>query len=277
MRFHSLNGSIVSGEDASIPLADIGFRRGFAAFDFLRVVGGKPLFLEDHLDRFWHSSLLMGLEPPMERAALGRHLHALIERNGLGEMGLQLFLTGGVSADGFGLGEPNLAVYVTDVSRIPPELYQTGATLITHPHRREFHDAKTTNYQMALRLAPQMRAAGALDVLYHADGLALETTRSNLFVVDAEGRIATPGEGMLKGVTRANVLRMLADHGDVTERDVPLMELWDASEVFITSTTKGAMPITTIDDRTIGAGVPGPVTAEVRAMFEYYVDSYLER
>lgn len=275
MKYHSVNGRIVSHEEATIPLGDIGFRRGFTAFDYLRVIASRPLFLEDHLDRFWRSCGLLGLALPLERSALRRHLHEVIERNELGDAGMQLFLSGGIAADGFTPETPNLAIYVTDPPRPDPELYHTGARLIGHLHRREFPEAKTTNYQMAVRQVPRMRQAGAIDVLYHHDGLALETSRSNLFLVDGAGRLATPGKGILAGVTRTNVLRAVADHREVAERDLPLTELWSAAELFITSTTKGVLPITAIDDRPIGSGMPGAVTREVAELFRRFAERYL--
>jgi D-alanine transaminase/branched-chain amino acid aminotransferase len=220
-------------------------------------------------------SALMGLEQPLSRDRLLAHLHELIERNGHPEVGLQLFLTGGLAADGFTPSEPFLAVYATAVPKQRAELYRDGAKLVTHRYRREFPRAKTTDYQMAVRQVPRMREAGAIDVLYHHGGRALETARSNLFVVGADGAIATPGEDILEGVTRTNVLRALADHRELVEREIPLAELWSASELFITSTTKGAMPITAIDDRIIGSGEPGPVMAEVAELFRRWVDRYL--
>ena len=104
----------------------------------------------------------------------------------------------------------------------------------------------------------------------------LETTRSNVFVVGEGGALATPGEGILKGVTRTNLLRALAGEVPVEERDVTMVELRAAREVFITGTTKGALPITAIDDQAVGDGGVGATTQRVMTLFEEWVARYLE-
>ncbi len=276
MRYHSINGDIVADEDAHLYLGDIGFRRGYAAFDYLRVVAGRPLFLEDHLDRFERSCRLLELTLPLSREALKAHLRQLIERNELGDAGVQLYLTGGVAADGFTPADPTLAIYVGPIRWLSPELYRSGAKLITHRYRRDLPEAKTTNYLMAVSQAGRIRREGAVDALYHDDGLVLETTRSNVFVVGEGGALATPGEGILKGVTRTNLLRALAGEVPVEERDVTMVELRAAREVFITGTTKGALPITAIDDQAVGDGGVGATTQRVMTLFEEWVARYLE-
>ncbi len=242
-------------------------------------MGGTPLFLEDHLERFARSAALLHLDLPTDARGLEAHIEALVAANDVREAGVQLFLTGGVAADGFTPSTPTLLCLVTALPQRPARLFDEGARLITAQHVREMPEAKTTNYQRAVRLAPAMRAAGAADALYHDGERALETTRSNLFVVTEAGRIVTPGRGILAGVTRRNVLRALATSGEadlaVEERDVPLDELAAAREVFITSTTKGALPIVRIDDRAVGDGRPGPVTARVRRKFAAHVEAYL--
>lgn len=274
---HSVNLQFRPAEEASIHVTDIGLRRGFAAFDFLRLDGGRPVFLEDHLDRFERTIAMLGLSSPVSRDRLREHLFELIARNGLPEAGLQLYLTGGYADDGFTPTRPNLIVVVTRISQQPAERYVDGAKLILHRYQRDLPEAKTTNYSTAIRLIPTMRAADAADVLYHDGARLLETTRSNLFVVDATGRLATPGRDVLEGVTRLNVLRALEGEIEVSQRDVRFEELADLQEAFITSTTKGAMPVRQIGDAVIGNGAPGPVTQRVRERFAEHLERHLER
>ena len=284
--YHSINLQIVPAEDARIHVSDIGLRRGFGAFDFLRLVDGHPLFLEDHLDRFERTAAMLGLELPVPRARLRTHVFDLIARNGRTEAGVQMFLTGGYAEDGFTPSEPNLVVMIVPLSMQPPERYDEGASLMLYRHQRDLPEAKTTNYATAVRLLPAMRAAGAADVLYHDGARLLETTRSNLFVVDAAGHLATPATGILRGVTRLNILRAIEGHIPVQLRDVGLGEVPALREAFVTSTTKGALPVRQIGDVIIGAGAardaarrgdgtPGPVTRRVRELFGGYVTRHL--
>ncbi|UCH27021.1 MAG: aminotransferase class IV [Trueperaceae bacterium] len=276
MSYFSINGEIVASQEAKIHVSDLGLRRGYAAFDYFRIVRGKPLFIEDHLDRFENSTRLLGLEIPMSRAELKAHLLELIDRNSVDNAGLQLFLTGGYSPDGFTPVEPNLLVLVNPVSQPKSEVYTTGAKLITHRHQRELPEAKTNNYMMAVSMSRTMKETGAIDVLYHDGHVIRETTRSNIFLVTRGGVLVTPADGMLEGVTRKHILQVVRGHLAVEERDVPVSELSETAEVFITSTTKGAIPVVQVDDITINDGRPGPVTRRVMELFSRHVEAYLQ-
>lgn len=273
---HSVNLEFLPSEDAKIHVSDLGFRRGFGAFDYLRLVGGRPLFLDDHLDRFERTIHMLGMRLPVAREHLREHVFELMARNALPEAGLQLFLTGGYSEDGFTPTQPNLIAVMTRIAQQPPERYTAGVKLILHRYQRDLPEAKTTNYATAVRLLPTMHAADAADVLYHDGARLLETTRSNLFVVDAAGHLVTPGDGVLEGITRLNVMRAVADEIAVDLRDVGMGELPALREAFITSTTKGAMPVRQIGDTQIGDGAPGPVTLRVRELFAAHVARHLD-
>ena len=84
MFFHSINFNIVGDEQAVLPAKDIGFRRGFAAFDYLRLLHGRPLFLGDHLDRLENSAAMLGLALPCSRAELIDHIQELVAKNQVG-------------------------------------------------------------------------------------------------------------------------------------------------------------------------------------------------
>ena len=276
MNFHGINGKIVSRAEAVLHLSDIGFRRSYAAFDYLRVINGRPLFMEDHLDRFENSARILGLELQLNRDDFQAHLLELADLNVAAEAGLQLFLTGGPAEDGFTPVSPQLYVYFTPMPDRDPTQYQQGAKLITWQYSRDLPEAKTTNYLMAVHLGNSMREAGAVDALYHDGDRALEATRSNLFVVNENSKVVTPGQDILAGVTRKNVLRALESQIEVEIRDVTLTELYGAQEVFLTSTTKGALPIVRLDDRIVGNGQPGPITAQVAKLFESWLQRYLQ-
>ena len=273
--FHSINLEIVRAEDARIHVADIGLRRGFGAFDFLRLVGGRPLFLDDHLDRFERTIDMLGLALPVGREELRQHLFDVIARNGRTEAGLQMFLTGGYAEDGFTPGRPNLLILLVPLAVQPAGRYEEGVKLALYRYQRDLPEAKTTNYGTAVRLLPTIQAAAAVDVLYHDGSRLLETTRSNLFVVDAAGHLATPGADVLHGVTRKNVLRALEGEISVQLRNVGIGEVPALREAFITSTTKGPMPVRQIGDAVVGDGVPGPITERVRELFAAHVERHL--
>lgn len=265
----------VPADQATLPVTDLALRRGYGAFDFLRVEDGVPLFVDDHLARFDASAELMGLAPRPTPAELRAHLRELIQANGAGRYAFQLFLTGGDPVGGFEPGTPRTLVLAVDPPSYPASAYEDGVALLPHRFERDLPAAKTTNYFTAVRLRDAMREAGAMDVLYHDETRVLEATRSNLFVACGDGSFATPGRGVLRGITRLHVMRALEGHASVEERDVSLEELYAAPEAFMTSTTKGIMPVVRVGDRTIGDGRPGPGTREVETRFRAYRDAWL--
>ena len=274
-RTHGIDLELVSTKAATVPITDLTLRRGFGAFDFLRVENGVPLFVDDHLARLDLSADLLGLDrrPDIER--IRAHVHAVIAANGHGSFGLQLFLTGGDPVDGFRPGRPRLLVLVVDLPRYSEAAYRDGVSLLPHRFLRDLPEAKTTNYFTGIRLAPAMLSAGAADVLYHDGDRVLESARCNLFVGIGDGRFATPGTDVLRGVTRGRLLEALNDRVDV--RDVRWEDVRRAPEAFITSTTKGAMPVVRIGDTTIGDGRPGEGTRAVADAFERLKAGWLRR
>ena len=103
-----------------------------------------------------------------------------------------------------------------------------------------------------------------------------ESDRSNFFIVSKEGTLISPSDKILLGITRKQILEAVEGHIEVEERDVHLEELQNAEEAFLSSTTKGAMPVVQIDGNQIGAGVPGPITQKIMALLESRKETYLQ-
>jgi branched-subunit amino acid aminotransferase/4-amino-4-deoxychorismate lyase len=274
-RTFGIDLALVPASRAGLPLTDLTIRRGYGAFDFLRVEEGVPLFADDHLARLERSAELLGLSPRPDPAALRRHVAEVIAANGHGSFGMQLFVTGGDPRDGFTPGTPRTLVIVVDLPSYPDAWYRDGVALLPHRYQRDLPEAKTTNYFTAVRLAGAMREAGAADVLYHDGRRVLETTRCNLFVATADGALATPGRDVLFGVSRGRLLHALDGVTAVEERDVTMDELLAAPEAFLTSTTKGVMPVVRVGDATVGDGRPGPLGRRAGEAFAAHREAWL--
>ncbi|MFT4024071.1 MAG: aminotransferase class IV, partial [Flavihumibacter sp.] len=105
-----INGEWLPAETASLLISDLSIQRGYGIFDFFKLVNGKPVFLDDHLDRFYRSAEAMHLHPGIERPELVRVIDEMTARNQLADAGIKLTLTGGYSADGYSLARPNLII-----------------------------------------------------------------------------------------------------------------------------------------------------------------------
>jgi branched-chain amino acid aminotransferase len=131
---------------------------------------------------------------------------------------------------------------------------------------------KSGNYlNNVLALGEARRTSGAYEAILCADdGSVAEGASSNVFTV-VRGALWTPGSdvGILDGITRAKAMELARGAGiTVVERRILPDELRGADEAFLTSATRGILPVTTIDGGPVGAGVPGPITKRLMVLYD---------
>lgn len=238
----------IEEEKALIHFKDLSFQRGYGIFDFFRLVGNRPLFLDDHLDRFFASARGMHLPVSLEREALKRAISTLIQKNNLPNTGIRLSLTGGYSTDGFNIGSPNLLITQHTFSPPTEEQVQNGIRLLSYNYQRSLPHIKSIDYLMAVWLQPKRIESGADDILYIKDGWVSECPRSNFFLITGDNKLVTPAAEALAGITRKRVIELAKKSFIVEERPVSANEFKTAKEAFITSTTKQILPVSAIDD-----------------------------
>jgi D-alanine transaminase/branched-chain amino acid aminotransferase len=264
-KYVSVNNQLFLEEDAKIGVADLAIHRGYGIFDFLKVIDNRPIFIEDHLNRFFNSAKEMYMEVMLTRAQLRKAIEELVAKNGIPTSGIKLLLTGGYSADGYIMGKPNLIISQYPLNMEEENELNMGMKLVTYDHQRQLPFIKTIDYLMAVRLHPFMKEKNADDVLYHNTGVITECPRANFFIV-IDKEIITPKSNILKGITRSKILNFKVNSYTIAEEDFSVDDLTTADEAFITSTTKYAYPVTIIDGKMIGDGKIGPVTKKVREL-----------
>ncbi len=262
--FVYLNGAIIPAEQAAISPYDVGLLRGYAVFDLLQTIGGVPFQFTEHITRFRASAEMLGLEVPATDDEIAEITVELLRLNECTEATVRYVLTGGESPDGmhFDPSTPTFLIITHEIFSVPAQFYATGAKLITHEYRRELPEAKTTNYLTWLRNHHALDAAGAIDVLYHADGLVSEAATASFYIV-RDGRIHAPASGVLRGTVGELVLGLAALEYELVLGDVTLEEALSADEAFITSSVRGVVPVVHVDDHIIGDGTVGPVTTRL--------------
>jgi len=260
-RYISINHELYTEEDAKISVSDLSIQRGFGIFDFLKTINNKPIFLEDHFDRFYNSAKEMNLTIGVDRVALKASIDHLLEKNNLPNSGLKFILTGGFSEDGYTMIKPNLIL--TQVPfEMDPASFNKGMKLVTYQHQRQLPTIKTIDYLQAIRLQPYIKENLSDDVLYHSQGSIRECPRANFFIVKGN-HVITPKTDILRGITRSKILSLKLEDYTFSEQDFTLNDLATADEAFISSSTKNALPVLTIDGKSIGDGKPGAVTRKI--------------
>ncbi len=137
-----------------------------------------------------------------------------------------------------------------------------------YEHLREYPEYKTINYITAVPLQKKMREALALEALYTWKKQILECATSNFFVVEG-GKLFTPKDNILFGITRRAVIDLARANGFVVqEGNVSLQEVYSADECFITSSFKDVVPVVQVGDRIISNGKVGPITKKMIELFE---------
>ncbi len=265
-----INDDFVKDENGLLYHRDLAIQRGYGFFDFFKVKNQVPLFVEDHLDRLYRSAAIMHITIPHERETLKALIDSLIVKNKITDSAIRITVTGGNSENGYSLDHPNLIISEQSYTE-PGELkYNQGIALALYPYQRQLPEAKTIDYLMEIWLQPYIHTKGVDDILYFRDGLITECPRSNFFIVTRNDVIQTSRENVLKGVTRSRILKAGISHYEIQEKDITPEEALQASETFITSTTKGILPVTSINQTPVGNGLPGPVTKALRRMIDDY-------
>ncbi len=238
-------------ENANLNITDLALLRGYGVFDFFKAIEGRPIFMEDHLDRFENSTWLLGLKVPYSRVELRRNILELIRLNHHNLLGIKLVCTGGYSVDGYTPAEiPNLFMVAKPFKMHP---FEKGLKLMTVEHQRELAEIKSINYAKPISIIAHLHSSASDDVLYHTNGCITESSRSNIFIVK-NGVLITPDAGVLRGITRKHVLQFAPEMMPVEVRSVTLSEVVEADEVFMTGSTKRIAPITMIDNITFDTG-----------------------
>ncbi|OGI21402.1 MAG: hypothetical protein A2808_00130 [Candidatus Moranbacteria bacterium RIFCSPHIGHO2_01_FULL_55_24] len=271
------NGSFLPSQDIAVSPWDLGYLRGYGVFDVMPIVNGKPFHWEWHFERLEKSAQELCLKIPVSRDEYRRILEELVQRNEGYDIIVRTVLSGGPAEDAFTPvpGKETFLVLAEAAHPLPPAVYETGTKIVTLEHVRTFPRVKMTHYVSAICSLPKRHAAGATETLYVMDGQISECAQSNIFCIQ-DGKLITTTESSLLGVTQRIICEKIAASCgiEVEVRPIMLAELLAAPEVFLTGSNKGIVPIVKIDERVIGAGVPGPLTKRLIEKYREYTSQY---
>ena len=253
----SVDGRITPTPDARLPLPDDGLYRGDGVFEVIRLYGGRPFALGDHLDRLGRSAAAIDL--PLDRDGFERDLEPLLAQHGEGDAQLRLIAT-------------RAGRRILLIEPLAPHADSVTLATVTYQPTVILDRVKSLSYganMHATRIAQERGADEAVFVT--PDGTVLEPPTSTIFWAGPDGVLKTPSldNPILDSITRDRLIAAL----DVAEGVYDVAELAAAAEAFLASTTREIQPVAAIDGRELEW--PGRRTEEARAAFERAVSAEL--
>ena len=273
-----IDGRFYPASEAKVSVYDHGLLYGDGVFEGVRVYDGLVFKLREHVDRIYDSAKVIKLDIPMSKEEMVKAVVETLKVNKIRDGYVRIVVTRGVGDLGLDprkCPKPTVIIIADAIQIYDTEAKEKGLTAIISSIRRDSvdatsHEAKTLNYLNSILAKIEANNAGVDEaIMLDHRGFVSEGTGDNIFIVK-DGVVYTPPRtaGILPGITRACVIQLCRELGiPIVEKDLTVVELYTADEVFVTGTAAEVMPVTVINGRPIGDGRPGPITKKLMEEF----------
>jgi branched-chain amino acid aminotransferase len=283
-----VNGEFVPRNEARISIFDSGFVLGDGVWEGLRLMQGRIVSLDAHLDRLYDGAASIALDIGMTRAELTQALADTLAKNAMHDGAhIRLMVTRGVKSTPnqdprFAIGKATVVI-VAEFKTPRPESKARGLALFTSTFRTSGPDV----FDLRLNSHSRLNLIQALIQAIHAGadealmldprGFVASCNSTNFFVVRRGELWTSTSAYSFKGITQGNVIDAWRAAGGVArECDFTLAQVYSADEAFVTGTLGGVTPVTKVDGRTIGDGKPGAQTTRVGELYRQWVTSAIQ-
>ncbi len=270
-----LNGSLIDEKEAVLPVSDKAVWFDFGVYESIKVLGGRAFFPEKHVGRFFQSAKLIDLEMGFSGKEVLGWIELFIAHEKLDNSLLRLFAYGDTEKN----TRARIYIFALGLTFYPNTFYSQGAEVITFHGERFLPESKSFNLLLnflAFKEAQQKKSIEAL--LVNREGFVNEGTRSNVFIIEKDQVITPPVEYVLNGVTRDLLITWALERKIIVQEErITAGRLFNADEVFITSTGMNVMPIVRIDEKLIGDGNVGEMTRTLHLLFRERQREYFKK
>jgi len=278
-----VDGAFVPRAEARVSIFDSGFVLGDGIWEGLRLVQGRIISLEAHLDRLYEGATSIALDIGMSRAELTRAVTDTLAKNAMTDGAhIRLMVTRGVKRTPnqdprFVIGKATIVI-VAEFKTPKPESKARGLALFTSTFRTSAPDV----FDLRLNSHSRLNLIQALIQAIHAGadealmldprGFVASCNSTNFFVVRRGELWTSTGAYSFKGITQGNVIDAWRAAGGIArECDFTLAQVYSADEAFVTGTLGGVTPVTKVDGRVIGDGTPGTQTRRAGELYLQHV------
>ncbi len=278
----NVNGNVTNGRDATISVFDRSYLYGDSLYEVARTYKGKLYKLPEHIQRLRKSAELCHMIIAQDDDVLMTEMQKTLEafqKSNSAEAYVRIILSRGIGKIGFGLQSlltPTLfTIIVQPIEELTAEKFKKGFNLSIVSRWRNPPQAldpamKSGNYLNSLLAYLEAQHEGAEDALMcDYQGFVTEGTTFNVFYVK-NGILATPplNVGILAGITRIQVIETARRMGfEVREVLFPKERLFEADEIFVSSTLREVFPVTVLNGKKVNNGKPGPITQKLSEAF----------
>ena len=269
-----LNGQFLPLEEAKVSVLDRGFIYGDGVYELVPVYGRRPYRLRQHLARLQRSLDGIRLANPHTDAEWEAIIAGLIGRMAFADQGVYLQVTRGAAKrdHAFPAGVAPTVFMMSNPLALPSrEQIERGVAVVTAADERWLHcDLKTISL-LGNVLARQLAVdAGATETVLFRNGYLTEASASNVLLVRDGVIVAPPKDNqILPGITYDVAFELAREAGlPIQVRAVSKDEALAADEMWLSSSTKEVLAVTSVDGRPFGGGKPGPVFRKVYALFQ---------
>ena len=281
-----LNNKLVPRDKALISVFDHGFLYGDGIYETLRAYDGVAFKFDEHTERLFRSAGMIGLKIPMSPADIKKAVDKTIRANKLKEAFIRINISRGAGPIGLDprlCPEPTFVIICNPFKDYPEQFYEKGVKVVIVNVRRNLKSAlnpmiKSLNFlNNVLANIEGMKEDAHEAIMLNYKGYIAEGTTSNIFFIKNKTLFTPELEvGILDGITRRIILNLADEAGmKLSEGRFIPDDVYDADEVFISSTTREIMPVTTIDDIKIGSKT-GRITKALLAAYRKKVDEYIK-
>lgn len=268
-----LNGEYLPLAEAQVSVLDRGFMLGDGVYELIPVYQRKPFRLDEHLRRLQHSLDGIRLANPMTDAQWCEVIAQVVESHLAEDQSVYLQVTRGAAPRDHAFPShtrPTVLVMSNPLARPDPAQIEHGVCAVSMPDIRWGRcDLKTVNLLPNVLAKQKAVEAGCAECILFRDGVLIEGSASNIFVVK-DGVILAPvkDQRMLPGITYDLVLELAQENGLACEvRDIGEAEARAAEELWLTSSGREVQAIVKLDGLPVGKGAPGPL---YRRMYDLY-------
>jgi D-alanine transaminase len=269
-----LNGQFLPLEEARIPVLDRGFIYGDGVYELVPVYHRKPFRMPHHLRRLQHSLDGIRLANPHTNAEWERIIVDLVSRQPFDDQAVYFQVTRGVAKRDHAFPKdcsPTVFMMSNPLPIPSAEMVEKGVAVVTaEDNRWRRCDLKTISLVGNVLMRQLAADAGAIETVMFRDGYLTEASASNVLIVKGGTIVAPPKDNLiLPGITYDAALEFAEQAGIPMEiRPIPKAEALAADEMWLSSSTKEVLAITTIDGKPFAGGRPGPVFRRLWAVFQ---------